>query len=104
MFGYGSLTDSSRGTILCLLSPESRHPTDVADRLGVIQTPTTELSIMRYELSDNEWSVIRTMLPNKPRGIPRVDDRRTALSAGGGLASGTRSWMRWRWLTMPRCR
>lgn len=31
---------------------------------------------MRYELSDNEWSVIRTMLPNKPRGIPRVDDRR----------------------------
>jgi transposase len=31
---------------------------------------------MRYELSDHEWSVIRPMLPNKPRGIPRVDDRR----------------------------
>ena len=31
---------------------------------------------MRYELSDYEWSVIRPMLPNKPRGIPRVDDRR----------------------------
>jgi transposase len=31
---------------------------------------------MRYELSDYEWSVIRSMLPNKPRGIPRVDDRR----------------------------
>jgi transposase len=31
---------------------------------------------MRYELSDCEWSVIRPMLPNKPRGIPRVDDRR----------------------------
>ena len=28
---------------------------------------------MRYELSDYEWSVIRPMLPNKPRGIPRVD-------------------------------
>jgi transposase len=27
---------------------------------------------MRYELSDHEWSVIRPMLPNKPRGIPRV--------------------------------
>jgi transposase len=31
---------------------------------------------MRYELSDYEWSVIRPMLPNKPRGIPRVDDQR----------------------------
>ena len=31
---------------------------------------------MRYELSDYEWSVIRPMLPNKPRGDPRVDDRR----------------------------
>ena len=29
---------------------------------------------MRYELSDYEWSVIKPMLPNKPRGIPRVDD------------------------------
>lgn len=31
---------------------------------------------MRYELSDCEWSVIKPMLPNKPRGVPRVDDRR----------------------------
>lgn len=31
---------------------------------------------MRYELSTYEWSVIRPMLPNKPRGVPRVDDRR----------------------------
>jgi transposase len=31
---------------------------------------------MRYELSDHEWGVIRPMLPNKPRGVPRVDDRR----------------------------
>ena len=31
---------------------------------------------MRYELSTHEWSVIRPMLPNKPRGVPRVDDRR----------------------------
>src|SRR5215470_1529827 len=28
----------------------------------------------------------------------------TALFAGDGLASGTRSWMRWRWLTMRICR
>src|ERR1700732_3837527 len=35
-----------------------------------------ELRVMRYELSDCEWSVIKPMLPNKPRGVPRVDDRR----------------------------
>ena len=29
---------------------------------------------MRYELSDSEWGVIKPMLPNKPRGVPRVDD------------------------------
>jgi transposase len=32
---------------------------------------------MRYELSDYEWRVIKPMLPNKPLGIRRVDDRRT---------------------------
>jgi transposase len=31
---------------------------------------------MRYELSDCEWSIIKPTLPNKPRGVPRVDDRR----------------------------
>lgn len=31
---------------------------------------------MRYELNDSQWSVIKSMLPNKPRDIPRVDDRR----------------------------
>lgn len=32
--------------------------------------------MVRYELSDMECSIIRTMLPTKPRGVPRVDDRR----------------------------
>ena len=31
---------------------------------------------MRYDFTDYEWSVIRPMLPNKPRGVSRVDDRR----------------------------
>jgi transposase len=31
---------------------------------------------MRYELSDEEWIVIKPMLPNKPLGVPRVNDRR----------------------------
>jgi transposase len=34
------------------------------------------MSRRRYELSDFEWSVIEPLLPNKPRGVPRVDDHR----------------------------
>ncbi len=29
-----------------------------------------------YALTDFEWSVIQPLLPNKPRGVRRVDDRR----------------------------
>jgi hypothetical protein len=32
--------------------------TNVADCLAVIQAPTTEQRVMRYELSDFEWSVM----------------------------------------------
>jgi transposase len=88
---------------------------------------------MRYELSDYEWTAIKPMLPNKPRGVRRVNDRRvlngifwvlrsgapwrdlperygpgppvTIVSfAGDGLASGTRSWMGWPPVTTRRCR
>jgi transposase len=34
------------------------------------------MSIRRYELSDFEWSIIAPLLPNKPRGVARVDDRK----------------------------
>jgi transposase len=30
----------------------------------------------RYDLTDFEWRVIEPLLPNEPRGVPRVDDRR----------------------------
>jgi transposase len=30
----------------------------------------------RFDLSDGEWSIVAPLLPNKPRGVPRVDDRR----------------------------
>jgi transposase len=30
----------------------------------------------RFDLTAFEWSVIEPLLPNKPRGVPRVDDRR----------------------------
>ena len=28
---------------------------------------------MRYELTDYEWTAIKPFLPNKPRGVPRVN-------------------------------
>jgi len=31
---------------------------------------------MRYALTDAEWCLIKPVLPYKPRGVPRVDDRR----------------------------
>lgn len=43
---------------------------------------------MRYELSDYEWSVIKPMLPNKPRGVPRVNDRRVLNGIFWVLRSG----------------
>ena len=34
------------------------------------------MTARRYELTDFEWSIIEPLLPNKPRGVPRVDDRK----------------------------
>jgi len=30
----------------------------------------------RFDLSDQEWSIVSPLLPNKPRGVARTDDRR----------------------------
>jgi transposase len=30
---------------------------------------------MRYALIDDEWIAIKPMLPNEPRGVPRMNDR-----------------------------
>src|SRR5215470_5210766 len=43
---------------------------------------------MRYELSDHEWATIRPMLPNKTRGVPRVNDRRVLNGIFWVLRSG----------------
>jgi hypothetical protein len=40
----------------------------------VPQTPQGETCILRDELTDYEWVAIRPLLPNKPRGVPRVDE------------------------------
>jgi transposase len=46
--------------------------------------------IMRYELADHEWTAIKPMMPNKPRGVPRVNGRRH------GIFWVLRSGARWR--------
>jgi len=98
-------------------SKSARAPDRVCG--DVIPAPKSEPRIIRYEPTDCEWSVIKPMLPNKPRGVSRVDDRRVLNNifwmlrsgapwrdlpesygpvplatigsfAGGGLASGTR--------------
>jgi len=43
---------------------------------------------MRYQLTDHEWAAIRPMLPNKPRGVPRVNDRRVLNGIFWVLRSG----------------
>ncbi len=46
----------------------------------------------RYDLTDFEWLVIEPLLPNKPRGVLRVDDRRVL----NGISSVLRPGGRWR--------
>ncbi|MEM7236468.1 MAG: IS5 family transposase [Pseudomonadota bacterium] len=43
---------------------------------------------MRYALTDAEWRLIELALPNKPRGVPRVDDRRVLNGIFWVLRSG----------------
>jgi transposase len=43
---------------------------------------------MRYELSHDEWTAIKPMLPSKPRGVPRVNDRRVLNGIFWVLRSG----------------
>jgi hypothetical protein len=41
---------------------------------------------VRYDLSDFEWAAIKPLLPNKSRGVPRVNDRRVLNGIILGLA------------------
>lgn len=43
---------------------------------------------MRYELTDYKWAAIKPFLPNKPRGAPRVNDRRVLNGIFWVLRSG----------------
>ncbi len=67
--------------------PRRAVPVDGAAR-RVIQAPKPEPRIMRYELTDYEWVAIKPFLPNKPRGVPRVNDRRVLNGIFWVLRSG----------------
>ena len=54
----------------------------------MIQAPKLGRRILRYEFSDREWDAINPMLPNKPRGMPRVDNRRVLNGIFWVLRSG----------------
>ena len=47
---------------------------------------------MRYELTEYEWASIKPLLPNRPRGVPRVNDRRVL----NGILWVLRSGAPWR--------
>jgi transposase len=50
---------------------------------------------MRCEFSEHEWTAIKPMLPNKPRGVRQVDDRRVLDGIVWVLRSGAP------WLDLP---
>src|SRR5262245_2807465 len=43
----------------------------------------------RYDLTEFEWKIIQPLLPDKPRGVPRVDDRRVLNGIFYQLRSGS---------------
>jgi transposase len=60
----------------------------------MIQAPKPEPRITRYKLTDHEWAAIRPMLPNKPRGVPRVkySDFTSAFEGTADMA-GPAAWL-----------
>ena len=50
----------------------------------------------RYDLSDAEWEIIKPLLPNKSRGVKRVNDRRVLNGIFWRLRSGAP------WADIPR--
>jgi transposase len=63
----------------------------------VIEAPKLEPWIVRYELSDSEWATIKPFLPNKSRGVRRVNDRRVLNGIFWVLRSGAP------WRDLPVC-
>ena len=61
----------------------------------MIQTPDCwefAMSDHQFWLSDTQFARLRPLLPNKPRGVPRVDDRRVI----SGIIHVIRHGLMWR--------
>jgi hypothetical protein len=71
-YGQPDLLAATAPSKICLI-PE---PVFGVEGVGMDVIPKLEPRIMRYELSDYEWAAIKPLLPNEPRGVPLVDDRR----------------------------
>lgn len=49
----------------------------------------------RFDLTDFRWKLIQPLLPDKPRGVARVDDRRVLSGIFWVLRTG------WPWRDLP---
>lgn len=47
------------------------------------------MTARRYEITDFEWSIMEPLLPNKPRGVARADDRRVLNGIDWRLRTGS---------------
>jgi hypothetical protein len=61
-FALKATTPGWAGSVACALTPVI-HAFQTGDR------------IIRHGLADCKWDAIKPMPPNKPRGIPRVNNR-----------------------------
>jgi Putative transposase of IS4/5 family (DUF4096) len=71
------------------MAGRKRHTGDV--EIGcwaMIQASKLGASNQALKLTDHEWAAIKPILPNKPRGLPRVDDRHTLNGIFWVLRSG----------------
>ena len=85
---------------MILISESRHHVVNVRLHLGnrgkrdsqfvVNQTQPSDSreDLMSFELTDFEWSAIQPILPQKSRGVPRVDDRRVLNGIFWVLRSG----------------
>jgi hypothetical protein len=53
-----------------------------------MQASKARARILRHEFTEQQWTAINPMLPNKPCGVPRVNDRRVLNGIFWVLTSG----------------
>src|ERR1700688_152602 len=75
-FSHVRCDDAESGSQFRALAATRRAVAVDDPAVGVIQALKPESRIMRYDLNDFEWTAIKPMLPNRPRGVRRAKDRR----------------------------